>query len=319
MPTIRSIAIPSASAEALLSDTSISMPDLLIEGLLPKAGLVLIAGRPKDGKSWFACQLGLSVVTGSALGGWLRVKQPGRVQLWSLEDGFALTKDKISKLLNGARPDSLADLRIYPSFRLQFCAVATMQSVASWMRSRRMSSSSIRSSSLPAVPSHGLIFAKPTTASSIGSQGRPGAQLRRRDHHAHKKGARGGNPIENATGTSGTTAAADSVAELKRTSAREGKLTVVGRLVPGEEYAMEWNGGPQEWGWSITGDGQDAALGETSLEILAYLEAQGACKPSSIASGISRSFASVWSALKRLQERGKVLRGRDKRWELSGR
>jgi hypothetical protein len=55
---------------------------------LPRVGLVLLGGRPKDGKSWFACQLALSVVTGQALGGWLEVKHHGRVQLWALEDSF---------------------------------------------------------------------------------------------------------------------------------------------------------------------------------------------------------------------------------------
>jgi AAA domain-containing protein len=303
-----------------MSDETITMPDLLIEGLLPKAGLVLIAGRPKDGKSWFACQLGLSVVTGSALGGWLRVKRPGRVHLWSLEDGFALTKDKIAKLLDGSRPDSLRDLRVYPELPAPIL---------------RGGDDAIRRE-LDVRPADVIIL---DSLFKLAGGSQPRTDICQADYSIidrvrkvalerncvaviimhTKKGARGGNPIENATGTSGTTAAADSVAELKRTSAREGKLTVVGRLVPQEEFAMEWNGGPEQWGWTITGDGQDAALGETSLEILAYLEAQGACKPSSIASGIGRSFSSVWSALTRLQERGKVVRGRDKKWELSTR
>jgi hypothetical protein len=51
----------------------------------------------------------------------------------------------------------------------------------------------------------------------------------------------------------------------------------------------------------------------------AYLEAQGAAKPSSIAAGIHKSFSSVWNALLRLQDRGKAVRTRDKRWELSSR
>jgi hypothetical protein len=267
-----------------------------------------------------ACQVGLSVVTAQALGGWLRVKQPGRVQLWALEDGYALTKDKIAKLLGGSRPDGLADLRVYPELPAPIL---------------RGGDDAIRAE-LDKHPADVLIF---DSLFKLAGAAQPRYDICQADYSIidrirkvvmerncvavvimhTKKGARGGNPIENATGTSGTTAAADSVAELKRTSASEGKLTVVGRLVPQEEFAMEWHGGPDQWGWSITGDGQDAALGETSLEILAYLEAQGAAKPSSIAAGIHRSFSSVWNALLRLQDRGKAVRTRDKKWELSGR
>ena len=71
----------SKSLEDLMNDDSITVTELMIEGLLPKCGLVLLGGRPKDGKSWFACQLALAVVTGQALGGWLRVREPGRVTL----------------------------------------------------------------------------------------------------------------------------------------------------------------------------------------------------------------------------------------------
>jgi hypothetical protein len=116
-------------------------------------------------------------------------------------------------------------------------------------------------------------------------------------------------------GTSGTSAAADVVAELKRTG-RNGKLTVVGRLVPHENYELAWHGGPDEWGWAIEGEGDSAAVGETASEVLTYLEAQGAAKPATIASSLRKSFPSVWMALQRLQDRGRVTRQRDKKWEI---
>jgi hypothetical protein len=45
------------------------------------------------------------------------------------------------------------------------------------------------------------------------------------------------------------------VAELKRTSARDGKLTVVGRSVQQEDYELAWHCGDPEdetthWGWT---------------------------------------------------------------------
>jgi hypothetical protein len=121
-----------------------------------------------------------------------------------------------------------------------------------------------------------------------------------------KKGSPGGNPIENLLGTSGIPAAADAVAELKRFKSGPSKLTIVGRSVPAEEYELIWHGGPEEWGWTIEGQGDQVVAGDTSEEVLAYLDAQGATKPSSIAAALRKPFGAVWQALLRLQEKGKV-------------
>ena len=133
-----------------------------------------------------------------------------------------------------------------------------------------------------------------------------------------KKNSVGGNPIENILGTSGTSAAADVVAELKRFK-NGGKLTVTGRSVPAEDFEIEWHGGPDEWGWSIGGQGEAVSGGETASDVLAFLEAQGAAKPATIAAALRKSFGAVWQALLRLQERGKVARGLDKRWQVTAR
>ena len=129
-----------------------------------------------------------------------------------------------------------------------------------------------------------------------------------------KKGSPGGSPIENLLGTTGTTAVPDVLMELKRHK-DSGKLTLVGRAVPSEEFQINWHGGPEEWGWTIGAQGEEAAGGETQDEVLSYLDAQGSATPAVIAREIRRSFRSVWSALLRLQSRGKVRRA-GKKWEL---
>ena len=314
-----SVAHPqSHSMEDLLADDSIAVPQLLIEGFLPKCGLVLLGGRPKDGKSWFACQLALSVVTGDALGGWLKVREPGRVHLWALEDHKALTKDKVTKLLRGARPDGLHDLKVYEELPQPI-----LQGGDQFIRK-----------ALKEAPAEVIIF---DSLFKLTGSDKQHYDISQRDYEVidrvrkiaidhkcaaaivmhTKKGARGGNPVENIIGTSGISAAADAVAELKRTGAKEGKLTVVGRLVPQENYEMVWNGGPDNWGWDIVGSGDDAAIGETQQEVLDYLEAQGPSKPATIATALHKSFGSGWMALKRLKERGKVVRRKDKKWELA--
>lgn len=299
--------------ENVMEDTEIQTPELIVEGFLPKQGLVLLGGRPKDGKSWFACQTALSFASGNPLGGYLRVREPGRVQLWCLEDQLPLTKDKVGKLLAGAKPPR--GIQLFPELPKPILE----------------GGDELLRATLDAHPAQLVIL---DSLFKLSGQKKPATDISQRDYDIidrvrkialefgcvavivmhTKKGARGGDPIENIIGTSGTSAAADGVCELKRRG-RNGTLTVVGRSVPHNDFQMLWHDSDQ-WGWSIESDG-DGDTGETSAEVLAYLEAQGASKPSTIANALHRSFPSVWHALLRLQDRGLVVKGMDKRWGVT--
>ena len=306
----------SMDMESLMGDTTIVTPDLSIDGLLPQVGLVLLGGRPKDGKTWFACQIALSFVTGEALGGWLQVRKPGRCHLWALEDQFALTKDKVAKLLGDRRPDSLRDLRVFAELSQPLLRGGD-QLIRAALREH------------PAE----LVILDSLFKLTGAAQGKQ-YDISQRDYDVidrarrialefrcaviiimhTRKGAKGGDPIENLLGTSGNTAAADCLCELKRTG-HNGKLTVIGRMVQREDYELVWHEGDKSgWGWTIDSAGDDAAIGETADDVLSFLEAQGECKPATIAASIHKSFGSVWQALLRLQSRGRVVRGSDKRW-----
>lgn len=306
---------PSMDLETLMSDDTISIPELAIEGFLPKTGLVLLGGRPKDGKTWLACQVALSFITGEALGGWLQVRKPGRCHLWALEDQFALTKDKIGKLLGGRRPDSMRDLRVYSELP-QPILNGGDQIIRAALREHP--------AELVILDSLFKLTGATRGNNDVSQRDYDVIDRTRKIATEHrcaiivvmhsKKGAMGGNPIENLLGTSGNTAAADVACELKRTG-HNGKLTVVGRMVQREDFELIWHEGDR-WGWSIENEGDGTATGETADEVLAFLEAQGATKPATIAAGVHKSFGAVWMSLKRLQERGRVVRGKDKKWEL---
>ena len=311
------IAIPRAiGMEELMDDTSITCPEMLIESFLPRYGLAVIGGRPKDGKSWLANQVAIAVATGQHLGGWLRVLHPGRVHLWALEDQFALTKDKVLKLLHGTRPDGLRDLKI----------------IAELAKPVLAGGDQIIKAMLDQQPAELVIL---DSLFKLTGASQPQYDITQRDYDVldrlrkialerhclfvvvmhTKKGSTGGNPIENLLGTSGTTAVPDVLMELKRFK-DGGKLTVVGRAVACEDFRIDWHGGPDEWGWTIGAQGEEAASGETQDEVLAYLEAQGSTTPAVIARETRKSFRAVWGALQRLHGRGKVVRvGR--KWELA--
>ncbi len=303
--------------ESLMDDESIKIPELSIEGLLPKRGLLLLGGRPKEGKSWFACQMALAFVTGRPLGGWLKVQEPGRVQLWALEDQYAITKDKIGKLLRGSRPDGLRDIRVFAELSKPIVRGGDEQIRAALRK---------HPSELIILDSLFKLSGASQGSCDIGQRDYDVIDRIRKISFEHscgavivmhtKKGAPGGNPIENLLGTTGTPAAADAVAELKRFKSGNGKLTIVGRSVPSEDYELAWHGGPDEWGWTIQDKGDQGDSGETADEVLSYLDAQGASSPTTIAGALRKSFPSVWHALLRLKEKGKVIRLENKKWEL---
>jgi hypothetical protein len=315
----RIIAPVSTDLESLMDDDTVRPAEVLIEGLVPKTGLVLLGGRPKDGKSYFATQIALSVVTGQPLAGWLRVSQPGRVQLWALEDHKTGTKDIVCKLLRGARPDGLRDLRVFEELPAPLLRGGD-QAVRAALREH---------------PAELIIF---NSLFKLSGSSQSTYDVGQREYdcidrarqialeawavalivmHA-RKNSPGGNPVENLLGTTGTSAAADVIAELKYfRSNGAGKLTVVGCGGLSGDYKLRRHDGPDQWGWAIEDQGEDADSGETSEAVLAYLEAEGASKPVMIASALKKSFDSVYGALKRLRAKNRVIVRIDRRWELS--
>jgi hypothetical protein len=305
----------SMTLEDLMDDNTITIPELIVEGFLPKRGLILLGGRPKDGKSWFACQLALSFCTGQPLGDWLEIRSRGRVHLWALEDQFALTKEKLAKLLGGKRPVGVGDVRVFSELSQPILRGGD-----------EIIQAALREHPAELIILDSLFKLTGATQSNYDISQRDYDVIDRVRSIAlghgcaavivmhTKKGARGGNPIENILGTSGTSAAADGVAELKRFG-NKGKLTVVGRTIPHENFDLVWRDGPEGWGWTIESQG-DGTMGETSEDVVAFLEAQGPTKPAAIAAMLHKSYGAIWMALQRLQDRGRVIRLNDKRWEL---
>jgi hypothetical protein len=81
-------------------------PTWLVPGVWTDTGCGFIAGAPKSYKSWMAVDLALSVATGSA---WLglpqhRVRTPQVVLYIQEEDGVAIVKDRMNKVLEARCP-----------------------------------------------------------------------------------------------------------------------------------------------------------------------------------------------------------------------
>jgi len=75
----------------------------LVDGLVPSDGLVLVAGRPKAGKSYFCLQLAISMATGDPFLGQFEVKR-GNSLILALEDRARRMQTRLRK--NNYAPSS---------------------------------------------------------------------------------------------------------------------------------------------------------------------------------------------------------------------
>jgi hypothetical protein len=98
---------------------------------------------------------------------------------------------------------------------------------------------------------------------------------------AHSRKA-AGDVVDSIIGTSGTTAACDSVWKLQRMSSGEASLDIRGRELEEALYGLKFNSGAP-FGWQVIGEGAEVGMSEERRDILLVLQQEGAKKPADIA------------------------------------
>jgi hypothetical protein len=128
---------------------------------------------------------------------------------------------------------------------------------------------------------------------------------------AHSRKA-AGDIIDTVLGTSGTTAACDSVWSLKRstTASDEGVLEVVGRDFEGATYGLKFSK-EVPFGWRVTAEGADAAMSDERRDILMLLHQEGAKKPAEIARLLVKNAVTVRRLVQKLAFDGVIKRQSD--------
>ena len=97
--SVEPLLIPQMYPLNVLLETDLPEPQWAIPHFLP-AGVTLLAGKPKMGKSWFALALALAIAEGRLAFGKLSVTQ-GDVLYLGLEDSARRMSDRATKLLQG--------------------------------------------------------------------------------------------------------------------------------------------------------------------------------------------------------------------------
>lgn len=280
-----------------------AIPDILPEGL------TLLAGKPKQGKSWLALSAALSIATGGmALG-----KQPvtqGEVLYLALEDNARRLQARARQLL--------ASVTTIPN---------GMEFALTWPRLHEEGLTALEAY-LEAHPQVRLVVIDTWAKIAPPSEGKRCSQYegdyealtplkRLADihhvsilavHHLRKTGA--SDVLDEVTGSTGFTGAVDGALILKRErGTTDATLFVTGRDVEREQHlALTFDSATAQW--TLAGNAEEVYRSKERQEILDLLQEQlpDGMSPREIAEALDKNYHTTRSLLRKMEEAGEIRR-----------
>jgi hypothetical protein len=121
---------------------------------------------------------------------------------------------------------------------------------------------------------------------------------------AHSRKA-AGDMVDSIVGTSGTTAACDSVWKLQRMNTGEASLEVKGRELEEAIYGLRFDTAAP-FGWHVTGEGEEVGMSQERRDIMLVLQQEGAKKPADIARLLQKNSVTVRRLIQKLARDGAI-------------
>jgi archaellum biogenesis ATPase FlaH len=273
----------------------------MVDGLLFK-GLTILAGRPKEGKSWLALQLALGVVSESSFAG-LRINEPGRVLYLALEEPKRRTQSRM-KLLTSAN-DFLGDLGfLYTIAPMEQGGLAQLDSYLKANPVKLV----IIDTYMGFLQSEGgkrdIVQADYNRINSL-------RQLAEKHdcaiilvHHTRKAE---GSTVDSLLGTTGISAACDCIWQLQKKQDGDAVLKVTGREVEEDSFALRFSKEEGNFGWLFTGgNGAHASVSPQRRQILDLLTTQGPLTPKRMAELLGKNDNTTRRLIQKLSQEGLV-------------
>jgi Bifunctional DNA primase/polymerase, N-terminal/AAA domain/Primase C terminal 1 (PriCT-1) len=288
--------------------SELSGPPDIIERMLYN-GLTIMAGRAKAGKSFLALQLAISVALGTQALGGRKVTRPGGVVYYSLEMGENRTADRMRKLLEHEQ--------------------IALQNLDFIWDCLPMNSGGMEQMDLLLDMKKPNLVVIDTFLGFVKGQAKDGGDILRDQyseiervkkladkhdtamllvHHTRKgnKADAADAGVELVAGTTGVTAACDSVWIFRKQAEESFVLDITGRDVEEQSLAMKFDRNPM--GWKIIGDAADVRLANEEMDVLKILVADGAITASKVASRLRVGHTKALDILSRLDRDGRVVR-----------
>lgn len=277
----------------------------IVPDIIP-AGVALLCGSPKIGKSWLALDLAIAVASGGAAFG-VKPCDPGSVLYLALEDNQRRLRSRLLKRLQGAKgPSGLALSTRWP--RIDQGAVRELDA---WLTANPDSRlvlvdtlARLRPPSRANHPQYETDYAVGAPLLDIAARHDVGIVL---VHHTRKADAE--DPLDLVSGTLGLSAGVDGILILRRDRrSQEASLFVTGRDIEHDgDFALAWN--PATAAWTLTGAGASAVLSPEKRKVFDLIRQHGPIagrdltrllNPGAVVSRESREWARTRSLVKKL-------------------
>ena len=284
---------------AELAETDFPAPTWLIPGILPEGGLVLLAGKPKVGKSWLALDMACELSTGGAVCG-IPVEKVVKTLYLALEDTPRRLKTRIQQAGLTANKNTLITTT-WPKLSDEGLA---------------MLEETIKQAGIQVVIVDTLAKVKPSLTSRVVSLYDNDYEILSNlkeladrleitivvVHHLRK--ALSVDPIEEVSGTTGITGAVDTILVLKRARTEaDGTLFITGRDCEEQNLALRFKSGR----WEVLGDAKLYEISKERREILEAIdELGGSAKPKEIAEILGKNHNTIKVFLRKLEAEGLV-------------
>jgi hypothetical protein len=302
-----------SAAELMAAD--LPQPRWAIPGVLP-VGLTLLAGKPKIGKSWLTLGWALAVASGGRALGTIPV-EGGSVLYLALEDTDRRLQSRLAALLDGsAPPERLLFARNWA--RQSACGLRDLQRQVQQMDSPRLVVIDTLGRFRTRPPDRGNQYhadndALAQLAQLAGEENLAVVAV----HHFRKERLRNGDWLEDISGTTGLTGAADTLLGLER---RRGELTgwLHGSGRDLDEFRLPLTHDRQSGKWLLVDDAERALLSPERREVLDAVRTLGCASPGKIAEKVGKPGATVRQLLRGMLDAGQLHRGEDGTYRAPG-
>lgn len=279
-------------------------PVWAIPDIIP-AGLTLLAGRPKIGKSWLTMQIALAVaIGGHALGAGV---QQGRVLYLALEDSERRLQKRMIAQGWPSEARGAVQFMLHKDFREQ---IEYLNSGGSVRLAKHIGEEGYR---LLVIDTFSKAFkgdqndnAEMTAALSPIHEKANALDIACIiiHHHAKPKGA-DPNPVDDIMGSSAIAGIADTAIGLYKEQGKAGaKLAVTGRDVEEKTLQLKWDA--EFFCWQNEGDANELRVTEQRQSILDALAALGRAQVTQVAQYINENKGNVHKQLQTLVISGRV-------------
>ncbi len=285
----------------------------VLPGILPE-GMTLLAGKPKQGKSFLAMQMALAAALGDGSSFGLPDMPPGDVLYLANEDSFRRIQDRMRRLHMGPMPASLHFAIDWPridqgaiDWLAQWCdahpdarliIIDTLRTIKAPARGRQ---SAYDEDAASVAPLHQFAKSRPGLAILV-------------IHHTRKQEA--ADEFDLISGTHGLSGVFDTLAVIAKDAMGNATLHAQGRDV--EHYAKALERDQQTGGWRILGEpAPRAKTGERQALLDVLTETAEPLKLSDLAKAVGKQPDTTRRLLEGLITEGLVCQPKHGNYQLS--